>query len=77
MNISPTDLKGCDMTNTDIDLRAEIARVQAELTFFRKECLPPILGGPVPRDFVDFVAYWYERNKVSDELTDWQNAAPA
>jgi hypothetical protein len=36
---------------TDIDLSAEIARVQGELIFFREECLPAFFGTPIHHVF--------------------------
>jgi hypothetical protein len=44
-----------------LDLRAEIARVRAELIVFYKECLPAFLGGPV--------------SERLQRLSEWQDAA--
>src|SRR5262245_30365309 len=60
-----------------LDLRAEIARVQAELVVFRKECLPAFLGGPVQDFLADGMSEALQRHivAVAGRLSQWQEAA--
>src|SRR5215475_2500126 len=62
--------------NDSLDLRAEIARVQAELMIFREECLPAFLG-PVPDLFADGMSETLQRHivAVAGRLSEWQDAA--
>jgi hypothetical protein len=59
-----------------LDLRAEIARVQAELIVFRKECLPAFLGGPVQDFLAEGMTEWLKRHivAVAGRLSEWQDA---
>jgi hypothetical protein len=63
--------------NEPLDLRAEIARVQAELIVFRKECLPAFLGGPVQDFLADGMSERLQRHivAVAGRLSEWQDAA--
>ena len=60
-----------------LDLRAEIARVQAELIVFRKECLPAFLGGPVQDFLADGMSERLQRHivAVAGRPSEWQDAA--
>src|SRR5262249_206168 len=60
-----------------LDLRAEIARAQAELIVFRKECLPAFLGGPVQDFLADGMSEWLQGHivAVAGRLSEWQDAA--
>lgn len=65
------------MKTEEIDLPAEIARVQRELTFFREECLPAFLGAPileyVPKNASDAL-----RDHIftaAGSLSSWQRTA--
>ena len=60
-----------------LDLRAEIARAQAELIVFRKECLPAFLGGPVQDFLADGMSEWLQRHivAVAGRLSEWRDAA--
>jgi hypothetical protein len=63
--------------NDSFDLRAEIARVQAELIVFRKECLPAFLSGPVQDFLADGMSEWLKRHivTVAGRLSEWHDAA--
>lgn len=58
-----------------IDLKAEIAKVQKELVFFRQACLPAFLDDPSPDFLGDEYAEWV-REKIQGigRLSDWQRA---
>ena len=65
------------MATPDIDLKAEVARVQKELTCFRGECLPAFLGGSV-RDFLlDGMSDFLQSHivAVAGRLSEWRDAA--
>jgi hypothetical protein len=64
------------MAAVDIDLKAEVARVQQELAFFRKECLPAFLGGPVQDFLADGMSEWLQQHivAVAGRLSEWQDA---
>jgi len=61
----------------DIDLRDVVARVQGELTFFRRECLPAFLGGPVQDFLSDGMSESLKAHivAVAGRLSEWQDAA--
>lgn len=65
------------MENANVDLRAEIATVQAELTLFREECLPAFLGGPVQDFIADGMSERLQHHivAVAGRLSEWQDAA--
>jgi hypothetical protein len=59
-----------------IDIRAEIARVQAELVFFRDKCLPAFFGTPIHEVFHDQYAHWVQEKIVTraGAVSNWQRA---
>src|SRR5688572_14806988 len=63
--------------NDSLDLRAEIARLQAELTAFRRECLPAFLGGPVQDFLADGVweSLQWHVVAVAGRLSGWPDAS--
>jgi hypothetical protein len=61
----------------DIDLKAEVARVQQEMAFFRRECLPVFLGGPVQDFLSDGMSEHLKGHivAVAGRLSEWRDAA--
>lgn len=63
------------MIAEQIDIRAEIARVQEELVFFRDKCLPAFYGTPIDpvfqTEYAEWVAQKFGRNPP---LSEWQAA---
>ena len=64
------------VTETELDFRADIAKVQAELIFFRDQCLPAFLNGDSYEFRGDSHAQWVHQkiHKVAGRLSDWQTA---
>ncbi len=63
------------MIATHIDIRAEIARVQGELLFFREGCLPAFFGRPIHEVFHDQYGEWAaEKFGRNPPLSNWQRA---
>jgi hypothetical protein len=56
------------MKLNEIDLEAEISRVQGEIEVFRDECLPAMLGGTTE-------AQLRQQTRATDSLSAWQDAA--
>jgi hypothetical protein len=56
-----------------IDIRAEVAKVQNELTFFRKKCLPAFFETAIHEVFGAEYADWV-RQKQEGRLPEWQGA---
>jgi len=58
-----------------IDIRAEIARVQAELVLFRERCLPAFFGTPIDPVFETKYGEWVaEKFGRNPPLSNWQRA---
>lgn len=65
------------MENVRVDLKAEVAQVQAELTLFREECLPAFLDGPVQDFLEDGMSERLQQHiiAVAGRLSEWRDAA--
>lgn len=65
------------MKDVEINLKAEIARVQAELIAFRDEYLPAFLGGPVEDFLSDGMSERLQQHivAVAGRLSEWLDAA--
>lgn len=65
------------MSNDDIDLPAEVARVGAELAFFRRECLPALLGRPISECVPESVSDALRERIIATvgTISSWQRAA--
>lgn len=61
------------MITTQIDIRAEIVRVQGEVIFFRDKCLPAFFDTPIDAVFEGEYADWV-REKSDGRLSKWQEA---
>ncbi len=61
----------------DEGVKAEVARVQQELAFFRRECLPAFLGGSVQDFLSDGMSEFLKGHivAVAGRLSEWQDAA--
>jgi hypothetical protein len=57
----------------EIDIRAEVARVQAELVSFREKVLPALFQTPLDAVFGEDYADWV-RGKRNGPLSEWQKA---
>ena len=69
-------MTGRGVTAEQIDIRAEVARVQAELLSFREGILPALFETPLDAVFGEDYADWV-REKSNGRLSDWQGAQPA
>jgi hypothetical protein len=67
---------GRQVPTLDIDLKVEIARVQEELLFFRRDCLPAFLDGPVQDFLSDGMSDELQSHIVTlaGRLSDWRDA---
>ena len=54
-----------------IDIRAEVAKVQGELLFFRERVLPALFETPLDAVFGEDYADWV-REKSNGRLSEWQ-----
>jgi hypothetical protein len=61
---------------TQIDIRAEIARVQGELVLFRERCLPAFFETPIDPVFQEEYAEWVREKIVTraGAVSNWQRA---
>jgi hypothetical protein len=60
--------------STEIDIRAEIAKVQGELIFFREACLPAFFGTAIHEVFQDEYVEWVREKLLTraGEVSNWQ-----
>lgn len=61
------------MIAKQLDIRAEVAKVQDELLVFRDKCLPAFFGTPIHEVFHDEYVEWV-RGKSNGRLSEWQEA---
>jgi hypothetical protein len=62
--------------STEIDIRAEIAKVQGELIFFREACLPAFFGTAIHEVFQEGYVEWVRERILTraGAVSDWQRA---